>query len=107
MEWVDEHPNAKTSLMLYGIGAGLCLLVYGWRGGTTALRQFHIDKKKDNRVEAKDKTDRVLYGSLYGVGRGIVPSFFWPAHLGAFGMVMLMDKRIEAQVKKELEEADK
>lgn len=97
-------PTTTNVLIAYGVGAGACTLVYGYRYGVKALRQFFIDKKENpNRVEAGTSLDAVLYGSLKGVGKGIVPSVFWPVLLSSYGIVKWNEENIKLQVDKEFQ----
>jgi hypothetical protein len=43
---------------------------------------------------------------LGGVGVGIFPSLFWPAYLGAYGIMKLNEPDIVTQLQKELAEAE-
>lgn len=102
-EWMGEHSNSKNALVFYGVGAGLCVLVYGMRKGIRGLRQYHIEKEeKPDKVEAETAMDRVLFESLKGCAEGIIPSLFWPAHLGAYVIVKWKEEEIVKQVRKEL-----
>ena len=102
---ISISPTGKNALIVYGVGAGGCLLVYGYRYGVRALREFLIEKKNHpTRVEANTSLDAVLYGSLKGVGKGLIPSVFWPVLLSSYGIVKWNEEKIKQQLDEEFRE---
>ena len=74
---LSVQTTTKNVLIVYGTEAGICAIVYGYRYGVKALRQFFINEKQNpQKVEASTPLDAVLYGTLTGVAKGFIPSFF-------------------------------
>ena len=97
---IDVSPTGKNALIVYGAGAGACLVVYGYRYGVKALREYWIDKTRNpKRVDAGTSLDSVLYGSLKGVAKGLVPSVVWPALLTSYGIIKYNEDRIKSEIK--------
>jgi hypothetical protein len=96
-------PDGGKATWIYGAGACACLVVYGYRYGVRALREYWINKTNHpNRVDAGTSLDAVLYGSLKGVGKGIIPSLAWPALLASYGIIKVNEDRIKKEVQEEL-----
>ena len=91
---------------------------YGVRKGIRGLREYHIEqeqkKEKKERnpslhqgvdVNPETALDRVLFESLKGCGKGIIPSLVWPAHLGAYAIVKWKEDQIVAEVREEIKKS--
>ena len=104
----SPSPTTKKVLICYGVGSAVCMALYGYRYAKQALREYHIKKrKKGHKVEAGTKRDVILWGSLYGVVKGLIPSFFWPMIFTSYGIMICTEESILKELDNELEEEKK
>lgn len=108
----DTMKNLEISIpdsgKVYAIGGAMCLVVYGYRYGVRALREYWIENHKNpNRINAGTSLDAVLYGSLKGVAKGLVPSLVWPVLLSSYGIIKINETRIKSELEEEFKRTQK
>jgi len=100
-----EWSPSKLAL-LYFTGSGICMIVYGYREGVKALRTYLIDEEKNKtRVNSETSIDAVLYGTLNGMGKGMIPSFVWPILLSSYAIIRYNESRIRLDIENQLTQA--